>query len=247
MAEAKPASIDDLVEEGMHPRHVREGERIKDVVLDLRIPLLLKHYKNSMSAEDRAKFEAMNEQQQIEKLREKKYMLPKEHADAFVRDMALYIAKKHDEDIGKMLEESFKTYYEDQGADHHVRAKALKRINDFKSMLQGWGFNWPALEEDGAKEGFSRDLFYKHAGHVDAGYIRSWQDAYIDQAKEEEINDYLKKIKGDEELKNFDVDIAMSKKYEDKKKMITNYAQSKKLKDLPGFKDKYHQYFKESK
>ena len=69
--EKKTASIDDLVEEGLHPRHGREGGRIKDVVLDLRIPLLLKHYKNSMPDAERARFEQLSEQEQIEKLREK--------------------------------------------------------------------------------------------------------------------------------------------------------------------------------
>jgi hypothetical protein len=183
----------------------------------------------------------MSEQEQVERLREKRYILPKEHADAFVRDVAVYVAKTHDKEIGSMLENSLKDY---DGPDIHKKAAAIKRMNGFKPMLHSWGFNWDALEKEGAEEGFGRDLFTKHAGQVDIGYIGSWRTAYVSQAKEKEVHDYIDDISKEKDLKGFEVDIAKSKKYEEKLNIVSAYYQSKKLKDLAGFKDKHQYLFK---
>lgn len=237
-------SIDDYVKEGLHLKHRDKADEIKDMVLDMRVTKLIKHYKNSLSGDKLEEFKNMSDEEQLARLREKHYILPKEHSDAFVREIAVYVAKQHDEDIAKMLEESFKTYYEDKTADYHAKAKALKRMNAFKPMLQSWGFDWVRLEEEGAKAGFSREFFEHYAGGVDEGYVGSMQDSYLDQIEEDKIHEKLDEISKEEKLKDFDINLAKGAPYKIKRRLAVDYITYKEKDHLPGFQKRHHDYFK---
>lgn len=234
--------IDELVEEGFSPKHAEAGEDLRSVMMEARIPLLLKHYRNSIPAEARAGFNKLSELDQIEALRKKNYVLPKEHADAFIRDMGLYVLRKHDPDMAKMFESSLNTF-NDKASNKDQKAKAWRRMDlFFKPALMKVGFNWEALETQGAKFGFNERIFTEHAGSVGEGYVRSMQDSYIGQAKESEFNDYLKKIGKAE--KGFKVDVATGENPGLKQQIVAQYVRYKKDKNVDGFRKAFHPYFK---
>jgi len=233
--------IEDHLDYASSPGLEREAEKLQERFMLNRGFKLREFYLQSLQGADKSKFASMSSDDQTKFLQDRHYKLPGEFADRFVTEMAIYTAKQHgNETVAKELDKQLKAL-KSATTDSAKRA-AQRKINDFKPMLNAWGFHWDDLLKEGKEQGFSEQIFKQHA-NVGRGYMIAEQNAAFDVEGEEGVNKYLAKIKSDPKYKGFKSDIATGKEYHEKKAIALDHFRMNRSKDAAGFKDAYHHFF----
>lgn len=242
--------IEDLITKASHSDHQKKADLMQKSLEDVRIPLLLKHYKNSMSAADKANFESLSEMDQVNKLVENKYKLPHEHAEAFLRDVAFHATKHVSDHLAEGMGK-FMKIIDDGETDPEKKAEALQEVEHYMTIMQSYGINLPKIKEEGKEHGFSKQLFDNNVGYFGRTYLDKKRRSFLDQISENEVDNYLPKIKGEEGMDDFEDDKAKDTlQYEEKRELIGSYLAGKRDKDTGGlnqFREMYKKYFKGEK
>jgi len=238
-------TIEDLIAQANHKDHAEKADLMQKSLEDVRIPLLLKHYKNSMSEDDKKKFDALSVSDQVNKLVENDYKLPHEHAEAFLRDVSLHAIKHVSKHAGEGMEKFMKILETEK--DPAKRSEALLEIEHYMTILQSYGIRMDKIKEEGKIAGFNKHLFDTNVKFFGQTYHERKKNSFLDQTSEKEVDEYLPKISAEAGFEGFSHKKAKENmKYEHKRQLIEHYLASKKNKESGGidqFKEAYKDYF----
>ncbi|MBN2142618.1 hypothetical protein JW711_04780 [Candidatus Woesearchaeota archaeon] len=257
--------INDYMNHASHNDHAEHAAKMQQYIEDIRIPILLKHFKDSLDDKAREEFGKKDIGDQIKALQDKEYKLPADYAERFMNDVALHAAKKIDEgiklihgkdshEIAPLLEKPLKVLA-DPKADAKAKAAAKMQIDHYKLIVQSYGVNLDEMMKTGLNQGFTKQVFDAHVKNFGNTYHSKVQHSFMDQISEDNINKYLKgladEIKKDEEgkhdLKGFRYDILEKGPAPLKKQFAISYVNAKKDKEKGGikaFRKDFSEYFK---
>jgi hypothetical protein len=262
----KVKSIEDIIAGTNHQRYTDIGEGLKGAFYEARSDHFSTHYKNSLDAEKRKKFEGLDKEAQRAQMAHAQYKLPSEHADAFARDMALSFLKQLDyanEQLWKdkkgkdgkpikpikyseAMEKAVKIL-KDKESTADEKAHALSVVEHQMNIVKQYIPKWDDMVETGKEHGFSSDLFAQYAGKV--GELYSGLSKHFEVKSKVSAADarhYItNEIAKNKDLKGFNVEAAAHEKrdHDDLLKMVLGYA-GLKATDAP---DKYERFKKSHK
>ncbi len=232
-------TIDDVLDKALTPEHRRTGEQLQEYITNLHIPKLIDFFKEGLSPAERAAFERLSTDDQVAQLQNKHYMLKPDMADKFVNYLSAAILKKVSAPMGSQLEAAI-AKMNDATLTVNERHAAATEVDNLKAILLTYGFNAARMAERARKEGFGPEIWNEFTRELRDNYVAKQQNAAMALVPHDEVERYLTtKVYPATGLKVSDVKAEGLTKM---KEVALIYRQHEKARDVPGFKELYHQF-----
>lgn len=232
-------TIDDILDKALTPEHRRTGEQLQEYISNLHIPKLIDFFKQGLTPAERAAFERLPVDQQVAELQNKHYMLKPDLADQFVNYLSAAILKKVSAPMGSQLEAAI-AKMNNTSLPLDERHAAATEVDNLKAVLLTYGFNAGRMAERARKEGFGPEIWNEFTRELRDNYVAKQQNAAMALVPHQEVEHYLAtKVAPVTGLKVNDVKTEGVGKM---KEVALFYRQHEKAGDVPGFKERYHQF-----
>ncbi len=232
-------TIDDILDKALSPEHVRIGTELQEYVSNIRMPLLIKFFKQGLTHAERTAFDSLSEEDQAKQVQDKHYMLKPDLAEKFVNYLSVAILKRVSAPLGSQLETAIAKMNNASLSvnDRHAASVEVEHLN---AILQSYGFNPTQMALKGAKEGFSPEIWNEQLRNFGEHYRLNQQTAAMALVTHQDVEHYLTtKVVPATGLRVNDVKTEGVSKM---KEVALLYRQHERAGDIPGFKERYHQF-----
>ncbi len=232
-------TIDDILDKALSPEHGRIGGELQEYVSNIRMPLLIKFFKQGLTPAERTAFDSLSEEDQAKQVQDKHYMLKPDLAEKFVNYLSAVILKKVSAPLGSQLETAIAKMNNASLSvnDRHAASVEVEHLN---AILQSYGFNPAQMAERGRKEGFSPQLWNESLQNLGEHYRLKQQNAAMALVTPAQAEHYLTTtVNPATGLKVSDV---KTEGIAAMKSVALLFRQYQKGGDLEGFKKHAHQY-----
>lgn len=239
MTNGQGGDLEAILEEGTHERHGQTASNLQEDVANLRMHLLERFYKQGLSQQEKAAFEALDENGRLIKLREAGYKLKVEQAQALADYLAVVVMKNHSPTMGSALEEAL-AKSKNAALSPAERLQAVSDANAFKAILQSYGFNTDEMAATARDAGLNAQRWTGLTQRLALGYSTRHESTVKSLMPLDKAEAYLQNVIKPET--GIDVSYVKGGGPEQIKTVVLAHYAAKKVGNIAGFKEQFAEY-----